>query len=135
MWDYDQRPNIMLGRLIFHIQDIQQREWFFARLLYRMDPAYCPDTVHIFSVLCLVGWGYRFLDFVVRGSQAQIATSFVWASARFWRHIGRPRPRMRCIEIPFWYGCIYAEHRDTWALDVTLNLWYPAWCTRYGRYL
>jgi hypothetical protein len=32
----------------------------------------CPDTVHIFSVLCSVGWGRPFLDFVVRGSQAQI---------------------------------------------------------------
>jgi hypothetical protein len=29
MWDYDQRFNIMLDRLTFQIQDIQQREWFF----------------------------------------------------------------------------------------------------------
>jgi hypothetical protein len=37
----------------------------------------CPDTVHIFSVLCSVGWGHPFLAFVVRGSQAQIVASFV----------------------------------------------------------
>jgi hypothetical protein len=37
----------------------------------------CLDTVHIFSVLCSVGWGRPFLAFVVRGSQAQIAASFV----------------------------------------------------------
>jgi hypothetical protein len=37
----------------------------------------CPDTVHIFSVLCSMGWGRPFLAFVVRGSQAQIAMSFV----------------------------------------------------------
>jgi hypothetical protein len=28
----------------------------------------CPDTIHIFSVLCFVGWGHPFLVFVVRGS-------------------------------------------------------------------
>jgi hypothetical protein len=33
----------------------------------------CPDTVHIFSILCSVGWGHPFLAFVVRGSQAQIS--------------------------------------------------------------
>jgi hypothetical protein len=37
----------------------------------------CPDTVHIFSILCSMGWGRPFLAFVVRGSQAQIAASFV----------------------------------------------------------
>jgi hypothetical protein len=37
----------------------------------------CPDTVHLFSVLCSVGWGHPFLAFVVRGSQAQIVASFV----------------------------------------------------------
>jgi hypothetical protein len=35
------------------------------------------DIVHIFSVLCSMGWGCPFLAFVVRGSQAQIATSFI----------------------------------------------------------
>jgi hypothetical protein len=29
----------------------------------------------MFSILCSVGWGRPFLDFVVRGSQAQIAMS------------------------------------------------------------
>jgi hypothetical protein len=28
----------------------------------------CPDTVHLFSILCSVGWGCPFLDFFVRGS-------------------------------------------------------------------
>jgi hypothetical protein len=37
----------------------------------------CPDTIHFFSILFLVGWGHPFLDFVVRGSQAQIFASFV----------------------------------------------------------
>jgi hypothetical protein len=37
----------------------------------------CLDTVHIFSVLFSVGWGCPFLDFFVRGSQAQITASFV----------------------------------------------------------
>jgi hypothetical protein len=37
----------------------------------------CLDTVHLFSILCSVGWGHPFLAFVVMGSQAQIATSFV----------------------------------------------------------
>jgi hypothetical protein len=37
----------------------------------------CPDTVHIFSILCSMGWECPFLDFVVRGSQAQIVASFV----------------------------------------------------------
>jgi hypothetical protein len=37
----------------------------------------CHDIVHIFSVLCSMGWGYPFLDFVLRGSQAQIVASFV----------------------------------------------------------
>ena len=73
----------------------------------------CPDTIHIFSVLYYVGWGRPFLDFVVRGSQAQIVASFVWASAWFWRHIGNPCPRMRCPKLPFWSGCIYIEHCDT----------------------
>ena len=104
----------------------------------------CPDTVHLCSVLCSMGWGCPFLAFVVRGSQAQIVASFVWAqivasfvwaSTRFWRHMSRSRPRMRCTEIPFRYGCIYAEHRDTWALEVARNIWYPTWCTRYRRYL
>jgi hypothetical protein len=35
------------------------------------------DTVHLFSVLCYVGWVCPFLAFVVRGSQAQMVTSFV----------------------------------------------------------
>jgi hypothetical protein len=35
-----------------------------------------PVAVHIFSVLCSVFWGCPFLDFVVRGSQAQIVASF-----------------------------------------------------------
>jgi hypothetical protein len=37
----------------------------------------CPDTVHIFYVLCSMGWGRPFLAFFVRGSQAQIVVSFV----------------------------------------------------------
>jgi hypothetical protein len=37
----------------------------------------CPDTVHICSILCSVGWGRPFLVVVVRGSQAQIVVSFV----------------------------------------------------------
>jgi hypothetical protein len=37
----------------------------------------CPDTVHLCSILCFVGSGLPFLAFVVRGSQAQIAASFV----------------------------------------------------------
>jgi hypothetical protein len=37
----------------------------------------CLDTIHIFSILCSVGWGHPFLSFFVRGSQAQIAVSFV----------------------------------------------------------
>jgi hypothetical protein len=37
----------------------------------------CPDTIHLCSILCLVGWGHPFLDFIVRGSQAQIVASFV----------------------------------------------------------
>jgi hypothetical protein len=37
----------------------------------------CPDTDHLFSVICFVGWGHPFLDFGVRGSQAQIVMSFV----------------------------------------------------------
>jgi hypothetical protein len=81
------------------------------------------------------GWGHPFLAFLVRGSQSQIVASFVWSSAQFWRHIDRLRPRMRCLEIPFHSRCIYVEHHDTWEPDVTLNIWYPAWCTRYGRYL
>jgi hypothetical protein len=36
-----------------------------------------PDTIHILSALCSVGWGSPFLAFVVRGSQAQIVASFV----------------------------------------------------------
>jgi hypothetical protein len=36
-----------------------------------------PDTIHIFSILFSVGWGRPFPTFVVRGSQAQIAESFV----------------------------------------------------------
>jgi hypothetical protein len=36
-----------------------------------------PDTVHLFFVLYSMGWGRPFLDFVVRGSQAQIVASFV----------------------------------------------------------
>ena len=95
----------------------------------------CLDTVHILFVLFYVGWGIPFLAFAVRGSQAQISVSFVWASARFWRHIGRPRPRMIYPEIPFRSRCIYVEHHNIWAQDVTLNLWYPTWCARYGRYL
>jgi hypothetical protein len=35
------------------------------------------DTVHIFFVLFSMGWGFPFLNFVVRGSQAQIVASFV----------------------------------------------------------
>ena len=64
----------------------------------------------------------------------QIVTSFVWASAQFWWHIGRSRRRMRCTKILFRSGCIYAKHHDIWAPDVTLNIWYPSWCTSYGRY-
>jgi hypothetical protein len=37
----------------------------------------CHEVVCLFSVLCFVGWGCPFLDFAVRGSQAQITTSFV----------------------------------------------------------
>jgi hypothetical protein len=37
----------------------------------------CPDTFHLCFVLYSVGWGRPFLAFVVRGSQAQIAASFV----------------------------------------------------------
>jgi hypothetical protein len=37
----------------------------------------CPDTIHLFSVLCFVGLGHPLLAFIVRGSQAQIVTSFI----------------------------------------------------------
>jgi hypothetical protein len=36
-----------------------------------------PDTVHLFSILCLGGWVYPFLAFFVRDSQEQIVVSFV----------------------------------------------------------
>jgi hypothetical protein len=42
-----------------------------------MDWTGCPDTFHLFSVLCSMGWGCPFLPFAVRGSQAQISASFV----------------------------------------------------------
>jgi hypothetical protein len=35
------------------------------------------DTIHIFSILCSMAWGFPFLDFFVRGSQAQISAYFV----------------------------------------------------------
>jgi hypothetical protein len=37
----------------------------------------CLDTINICSILCSMGWGRPLLPFVVRGSQEQIATSFV----------------------------------------------------------
>jgi hypothetical protein len=37
----------------------------------------CPNIIHIFFVLCSMGWGHPFLDFDVRGSQTQIVMSFV----------------------------------------------------------
>jgi len=36
----------------------------------------CPEAVCLFSFLFSTGWGLPFLDFVVRGSHAQIAASF-----------------------------------------------------------
>jgi hypothetical protein len=33
MWDYDQWFNLFLDRLMFHIQDVQHREWFIVGLL------------------------------------------------------------------------------------------------------
>jgi hypothetical protein len=43
----------------------------------------CPEVVRLCSVLFSMGWGHPFLDFFVRGSQDQIVSSFVLASARF----------------------------------------------------
>jgi hypothetical protein len=37
----------------------------------------CPNTIHIFSVLCSMGWSRPFLASSVRGSQAQISAYFV----------------------------------------------------------
>jgi hypothetical protein len=71
----------------------------------------CPDTFHIFSVLCSMGWGLPFPGFFYEGFPGPNCCIFCLSFCSILMAYRRPCPRMRCLEIPFFWMYLYRAPR------------------------
>ena len=83
---------------------------------------------------CVLGstvWGHLSLAFDL---QIQSLAFSIWIFAQFWHHTDMSYQAKRCWGTPFPPKCTCADNCGTSTPNVSLNLWYPTWCTRYGTY-
>jgi hypothetical protein len=74
---FEQQSTVLCQGLLWKSHHFLVSFFVFLVSFFACGLDWLSDTIHIFFVLCSVGWGHPFLDFVVRGSQAQIVASFV----------------------------------------------------------